>query len=303
VIPGKLVRSSEGACNVSARVTELELSSLLEEREQLLLAVARSAASLLSAQQKPTAAADPNRFRGEISLAAPVRVAAPSRRLPRLPMLAFSAAMLINLAAAAWFWLDRSAPFGSVDQPLISGELDEVVERIIAAESHGGDSLSQRSSAAGPAQFLAGTWLEVVRAYRPDLMKDRSPPELLSMRRDPQLARYMTKRLLEKHAVMLQRHRLPVTASTLYLGHFAGGAGAIAVLSAAKSADAARVLARADATGKVTREKIVAANPFLEHYTIGDLQDWASRKMGKPTAKSWWARILPSPVIEVLGKL
>ncbi len=289
---------------MSARVNEVELSSLLDEREQLLLTVARSAASLLIAQQKPTAAvADASPFRGEISLAAPVRVAASLRRLRRLPVLAFTAAVLISLAAAAWFWLDRSAPFGSVDQPLISGELDEVVERIIAAESRGGDSLSQRSSAAGPAQFLAGTWLEVLRAYRPDLMKDRSPPELLSMRRDPQLARYMTKRLLEKHAVMLRRHRLPVTASTLYLGHFAGGAGAIAVLSAPKSADAALVLARADVSGKVNREKIVAANPFLEHFTIGDLQDWASRKMREPTAKSWWARILPSPVFQVLGKL
>jgi hypothetical protein len=101
---------------------------------------------------------------------------------------------------------------------------------------------------------------------------------------------------------MFRRRGLPVTASTLYLGHFAGGAGAVAALSASKSADAALVLAHADATGKITREKIVAANPFLDHYTIGDLEDWAERKMGVHTNYSWLVGILSSPVAS-LGKL
>ncbi len=298
------MRSSRWDLKVSARVEDFELRSVFEKREQLLLSVARSAASLGNAEQKRTASVPGSMpSRAKISVAAPLQMAARSRCLPRLPTVAFAAAVLISLASGAWFWLDRPGPFGLSDQALISAELDGLVEQIIAVESNGGEPLSPRSSAAGPAQFLAGTWLELIHAYRPDLMKDRSPSELLFMRSDPKLARYMTKRLLEKHAAMLRRRNLPVTRSTLYLGHFAGGAGAVAVLSAAKSADAALVLAHADATGKTTREKIVAANPFLEHYTVGDLQDWANRKMRERRSKSWLVGILLGPVVQALGKL
>ena len=74
-------------------------------------------------------------------------------------------------------------------------------------------------------------------------------------------------------------HRLPVTAGTIYLSHFAGGAGAVAVLTAPEYADAATTMAKADATGRTTREMIVKANPFLEPFTVADLRRWADCKM------------------------
>jgi hypothetical protein len=55
-----------------------------------------------------------------------------------------------------------------------------------------------------------------------------------------------------------------VTPGTLYLAHFAGGAGAVAILSAMENADAALVMATADAMGRTKREKIIKANPFLD---------------------------------------
>ena len=81
---------------------------------------------------------------------------------------------------------------------------------------------------------------------------------------------------------MLRQRGLPVTAGTIYLAHFAGGAGAVANLSAPKNADAALVMATADATGRTKREQIVKANPFLEHSTVADLKIWADRKMRGP---------------------
>jgi hypothetical protein len=72
---------------------------------------------------------------------------------------------------------------------------------------------------------------------------------------------------------------LPVTPGTLYLAHFAGAAGAIAILSALEEADAASIMAGADATGRTKREKLVKANPFLERFTVADLKSWADRKM------------------------
>jgi len=160
-----------------------------------------------------------------------------------------------------------------------------VVERIIGVESDGSpNAKNRRSSALGLGQFLDETWLDMIRAHRPDLAKDRIQGEILELRRDAKIAREITARFTERNAEMLRRRGLPVTPGTLYLAHFAGGAGAVAILSATKNADAALVMATADATGRTKREKIVKANPFLERFTVADLRNWADRKMRVPNS-------------------
>jgi hypothetical protein len=158
--------------------------------------------------------------------------------------------------------------------------LDSVVGRIIGVESNGdSNAKNKRSSATGLGQFLNETWLDMIRAYRPELIRGRSQDEILELRRDAELSREITARFAERNAAILKRRGLPVTAGTIYLAHFAGGAGAVAILSAPEDADAALVMASADATGRTRREKIVKANPFLEHFTVADLKNWADRKM------------------------
>jgi hypothetical protein len=49
-----------------------------------------------------------------------------------------------------------------------------------------------------------------------------------------------------------------------------------------ENADAALIMATADATGRTKREKLVRANPFLERFTVADLRNWADRKMRAP---------------------
>jgi hypothetical protein len=122
----------------------------------------------------------------------------------------------------------------------------------------------------------------MIRAHRPDLAKGRRQDEILELRRDAKVAREITARFTERNAGMLRKRGLPVTPGTLYLAHFAGGAGAVAILSAMEHADAALVMATADATGRTKREKIVKANPFLEYFTVADLRSWADRKMRGP---------------------
>ena len=161
--------------------------------------------------------------------------------------------------------------------------VDSVVARILVAESHGAlDIRNKRSSAAGPAQFLDDTWLELIRATRPDLAKTHSRDELLALRQKPGLAHEIAKRFAERNAAVLRRRGLPVTAGTLYLAHFAGPAGAAALLKAPDDADAAAVMAKADASGKTKREQIVKANPFLDKLTVADVKRWAERKMDGP---------------------
>ena len=159
--------------------------------------------------------------------------------------------------------------------------LTALVERIIAVESNGDpNAKNSRSSAMGLGQFLDETWLDLVRAYRPDLARGRSKRETLDLRKEPKLAREITTRFVERNVAMLRQRGLPVTAGTLYLAHFAGGAGAVAILSAPDSSDAALVLASADLTGRTKRERLIKANPFLERFTVAELKLWADRKMG-----------------------
>jgi hypothetical protein len=161
--------------------------------------------------------------------------------------------------------------------------IQAVVEQIISVESDGDpNAKNKRSSATGLGQFLNETWLYMISAHRPDLAKGRSQAEVLELRRDAKIAREITARFTERNAELLGKRGLPVTPGTLYLAHFAGGAGAVAILSAAENADAALVMASADATGRTNRERIIKANPFLEGFTVADLRNWADRKMRIP---------------------
>ena len=157
---------------------------------------------------------------------------------------------------------------------------DAVVEQIIKVESNGDpNAKNKRSSATGLGQFLDETWLALIRVHRPDLVKGRSEGEVLELRYDASVAREITSRFTERNANVLRKRGLPVTPGTLYLAHFAGAAGAVAILSALEQADAASIMASADATGRTKRAKLVKANPFLEHFTVADLKSWADRKM------------------------
>ena len=156
----------------------------------------------------------------------------------------------------------------------------QIVEKIISVESAGDPNKKNRlSSATGLAQFLDQTWLELMAVHRPDLIEGRSQIEIFDMRYDPDLVREITTRLVEHNAKILRRRNLPVTPGTLYLAHFAGLAGAIAILSGPEKENAASIMASADISGRTTPKKIVIANPFLSDLTVADLKSWAERKM------------------------
>jgi hypothetical protein len=159
-------------------------------------------------------------------------------------------------------------------------EFTALADLIITAESNGNPrDKNKKSSATGPAQFLDDTWLEMISAYRPALATSHSPKEILALRRDPDLSREITTRFMQRNAKILRKRNLPVTPGTLYLTHFAGVAGAVALLSGSDKEHAATIMAKADASGHLTRAKIVAANPFLADFTVADIKHWADAKM------------------------
>jgi hypothetical protein len=146
-----------------------------------------------------------------------------------------------------------------------------LIDSIIGAES-GGDpnAKNPNSSATGAGQFISSTWLDTIRAARPDLAQGKSDQELLALRSDPQLSREMTEAYAAQNGAILSKAGHPVTPGTTYLAHFSGPQGAVAVLSADPSTPIDKVLTPA----------AIKANPFLQGMTAGDLRAWADRKMG-----------------------
>ncbi len=191
------------------------------------------------------------------------------------------------LITGGFGWLGTTAYHWASDpqrqELTAAAAMHAVVEQIIRVESNGDpNAKNRRSTARGLGQFLEETWLDMIRTHRPDLAKGRSQAEILELRQDAKIVREITARFSERNAEVLKRRGLPVTPGTLYLAHFAGAAGAVAVLTAMEDADAALVMANADATGRTRREKIIKANPFLERFTVADLRNWADRKMQVP---------------------
>lgn len=158
-------------------------------------------------------------------------------------------------------------PFGPVPTTWTSGNLSE---RIVGAESGGNATAKNpRSSATGAGQFIDGTWLDMVRRHRPDLA-NLPREQVLALRNDAGLSREMVGHYADENGAKLRAAGLPDTDGSRYLAHFAGPAGARAVLSADPSTPAAQVLQPGQ----------VAANPFVRNMTAGQLADWAARKVG-----------------------
>jgi hypothetical protein len=148
--------------------------------------------------------------------------------------------------------------------------VDALVGRIVQVESAGrADARNPLSTATGLGQFIEGTWLRMMRSYRPDLVQGLARAELLALRLDPELSREMVRNLARENEEYLQARGHQTTAGRLYLAHFLGAEGAHRALSSDPSLGVGDVLGAA----------VVAANPFLDGKRIADLLAWADRKM------------------------
>ena len=123
--------------------------------------------------------------------------------------------IIIGVTAFGFGWLGVPAFYWSSDsqreEPTAAAAIHAVVEQIIRVESDGDpNAKNKRSSATGLGQFLDETWLDMIRAHRPDLAKGgRSQAEILELRRDAKVAREITARFTERNAEMLRKRGLP----------------------------------------------------------------------------------------------
>ncbi|CAM5371858.1 hypothetical protein MAUB1S_06369 [Mycolicibacterium aubagnense] len=160
--------------------------------------------------------------------------------------------------------------FNGASVAVNGSEKDKLIARIIGVES-GGDATAQNplSSASGLGQFISGTWLRMIRSYRPDLMSSMSEGDILALRFNPTISREMLYHLASENEADLRRAGQRPTAGNLYLAHFLGSDGAVSVLRAAPDQPLINLVGY----------DVVAANPFLNGRDAQWIVDWAARKM------------------------
>jgi hypothetical protein len=155
---------------------------------------------------------------------------------------------------------------------------DEEVNLVIGAESSGrSDAVNPNSSATGHGQFLAGTWMEVVRTHRPDLLDGRTPAEVLELRRDPAISRELTRAYMRENTAAMKAAGIEtVGPGERYLAHFLGPTGAIRVLKAAPETPVTQLMS----PKQIADNKGVRFNgKRLDQFTAHDLHLWARSKM------------------------
>lgn len=166
----------------------------------------------------------------------------------------------------------------------------DVVDRIIGVESGGNaNAKNPNSSATGLGQFIDSTWMDTVKAHRPDILAGRSTEEVLELRKDPSLAREMTQYLIDDNKAFLRNQGIAASDGDTYLAHFLGPRGAAQVIKADPSAP----------VGDVVGQAVVNANSFLKGMTTAQVRAWADKKMGAPARPDWYLAQSPEKQLQL----
>jgi murein DD-endopeptidase MepM/ murein hydrolase activator NlpD len=162
-------------------------------------------------------------------------------------------------------------PFASGSEGVTAGSaVEQLTDQIIRVESAGNATAKNPlSTATGLGQFIEGTWLRMMKTYRPDLADTMTREALLALRTDPTISREMVQNLAREGEAYLRARGHDITAGRLYLCHFLGADGAHRVLGAADDA----------LLGDVLGAGVISANPFLKGRSVAYVKEWAEAKM------------------------
>lgn len=155
------------------------------------------------------------------------------------------------------------------------GSVESFTNKLFGAESaNDPNAKNKRSTATGLAQVIESTWDDFITDQYPE---DFSPTgEHYKLRTDEKKSREFVAWYADKNATKFNTAGVPVNEGTLYLGHFAGGQGAVDVYTSPPGTPLEKVL-----SAKAMRD-----NPNLAGKTTGWLVDWAYQQMGRKDAYS-----------------
>lgn len=146
--------------------------------------------------------------------------------------------------------------------------LDVFLDRLMMSESGGRlNARNSRSTAVGPYQFIASTWLHIARTSFATETADLKPHEVLELRTDLTFARRAAKIYTEANAAHLAANAHKPTFANLRLAFLVGPSGAVRILSAKPETAVVSLLGTT----------VVGANPFMRSMTAADLMARAAR--------------------------
>lgn len=159
------------------------------------------------------------------------------------------------------------------------GSPEQIDNRVVQVESGGKtDAKNSNSSAYGLGGFIDSTWLGLIKKYKPEYA-DMSDKDVLALRADGNLSREMVARNREENTKVLTAGGVPATAGNVYLAHFLGPEGAVAVANAPPGTPIYNVLK--DAVGDKKALAMISANyKVLNGQTAGGVSQWANDRMG-----------------------
>lgn len=168
--------------------------------------------------------------------------------------------------------VDATAPGGPTARPLTGmgapapaaiGTLTpaKFAEVMDASENGTGNPAAKNpgSTATGDGQFIDRTWLNLMKAQRPDLTKGQTDQQILAMRSNPAISAQMTAAYAVQNGTTLATAGQPVNATTLALSHRLGPSDAMKVLGATPGTPLTTLLSPA----------VIRANPDLGGQTAG----------------------------------
>ena len=146
--------------------------------------------------------------------------------------------------------------------------LEKFLDRLMMAESGGqANARNPRSSAVGPYQFIASTWLMLTRAHFATETASLAPAQVLALRTDRGFARRAAEAYTHSNASYLAAQGLTPTFPHLRLAFLVGPGGAARILSAPSDARVAVLLG----------PTVIGANPFMANMTAEALIRRAAR--------------------------
>jgi hypothetical protein len=136
---------------------------------------------------------------------------------------------------------DRAKASVSLPSDFVSG--------IIGAESSGDDNARNKmSSATGAGQFIDETWLRLFKSVYSEMAATLKDGAILALRRNREYSVRLIEEYARENAAELQEAGFAATSRNLHLAHFLGAGGAVKILKADPSANAASILPKAAAS-------------------------------------------------------
>ncbi|NNM75066.1 phage tail length tape measure family protein [Enterovirga aerilata] len=161
----------------------------------------------------------------------------------------------------------------ALGQVAVSGDF---VSQVIGAESGGNDrARNPRSTATGAGQFIESTWLRLFKDTYPEMAAGMNDAAILAMRSQRQYQEALIRAYAQENGRLLQAAGFNASDRNLHLAHFLGAGGAISMLRADPSANAASILPAA-----------ARSNPEVFRRGSASVQDILNYAQGRATGSS-----------------